>query len=86
MASASRPLSSPWLPTTATPARLEADLQARGWSLWWGKDGSLKVTAPDGTHTRTHHEATTAQTLREAYAAAQEYTGAVLREAMEGRR
>ena len=59
----------PWLPSTASPARLESDLRARGWEVRWQRDGSVALISPQGERSE-HYALTTAQTVREAYAAA----------------
>lgn len=78
----------PWLPVTdkSSTKRLEADLKARGWRVWWTQGGSVRLFSPEGD-TIEVDGATAAQAMRNAYASAQEHSNAqtswLLREAME---
>ncbi|OLV20167.1 hypothetical protein [Deinococcus marmoris] len=65
----------PWLPTTSSTKRLEADLKARGWRVWWTQGGSVRLFSPEGD-TIEVDGATPAQAMRNAYASAQEYSNA----------
>lgn len=65
----------PWLPQTASTDRLNSDLISRGWQTFWRADGTVQLTSPNGDRL-TVHGITTAATMRNAYASAQEHEGA----------
>lgn len=79
-------MTAPWLPTTSSTKRLEADLKARGWRLWWTQHGTVRLFAPDGSQTEISGN-TEHQLMSNAYASAQEYanarTGEQLRDELE---
>lgn len=69
----------PWLRSSVDPDRLEADLRARRWGVWWSRSGALRLTSPDG-HTLEFDESTSRKTMRSGYEAAREYTHVHLQE------
>lgn len=72
----------PWLRTTSNTKRLEEDLKLRGWRVWWTSNGDVTLFAPDGAWL-TVSGATDAQTVRNAYASAQEYANHQTKQAID---
>lgn len=69
-------MTTPWLRSSVDADRLEADLRARGWGVWWSRAGSLRLTSPDGT-TLEFNESTSKKTMRRGYEAAQEHAARI---------
>lgn len=76
-------MTAPWLPTTSATRRLEADLKARGWRVWWTAHGSVRLFSPEGD-TIEVDGATPAQAMRNAYASAQEQANYHIKRAIDG--